>query len=247
MDLPDDVAVMTSSHHGKVLGEVHWIWGRWIEATGEEIDILFVPMIDACDELQSSVFNAIHGYYGTSFSCLRNVLELMTIATCGALRMTEQYRQWQTGSSEYGYGYACRQLSDESLLREFNTRMRASDGISLWDRDKASEREGYARRLYRELCNYAHSRRGFTDSDLRKSNGPIFVQAVFWNWYIAYLQTVSLCSILMFLARPNGDRRIIGSLFARDSSIICPELMHARKLVALNSVLGGLRRKSSKN
>jgi len=35
MDLPDDVAVRTSAHRGQVLGEVHWIWERWVEAIGE--------------------------------------------------------------------------------------------------------------------------------------------------------------------------------------------------------------------
>ena len=52
MDLPDDVAIRTSDHRGQVLGEVYWLWGRWIEATGEAQDALFVPMLDAHDDLQ---------------------------------------------------------------------------------------------------------------------------------------------------------------------------------------------------
>ncbi len=232
MNLPDDVAIRTSDHNGKFLGEVYWLWGRWIDATGEAEDALFVPMLDAHDDLQASFFDSLHGYYRIAFSALRNVIELMTIGTCGAITKTTLYKGWRNGSTEFKFGTACDLLSNEALLSTFNDGVRAAGHQSLWDAKQGALLGGYARRLYRDMCNYAHSRPGFTDGDLRRSNGPIYVGSVFWDWYCAYLRVTSLCSILMFLARPNGDRSAFADLFTDDPNIIPPDLLEAMKLVS---------------
>jgi hypothetical protein len=230
MNLPDDVAIRTSNHNGKVIGEAHWLWARWIGAVGETQDALFVPMLDASDELESALFNAMHGYYRTGFSALRNVLELMTIGLCGALSNSPQYTSWRNGSGEFKFGTACDQLSNQASISAFNKRMRTAGQQSLWDAKANPLPGGYSRRLYKELCNYAHSRPGFTDGDLRKSNGPIYVARVFFDWYYAYLRTISLCSIFMSLARPH-DRTAFANLFTDDLNIISPDLHKAFKLV----------------
>lgn len=231
MDLPDDVAIRTSDHNGKALGEVYWLWERWIEAAGETEDAIFVPMLDAFDDLQASFFDSLHGYYRTAFSALRNAIELMTIGTSGALTNSPLYKEWRNGSTEFKFGTACDLLSNEVSLVTFNESMRATGYQSLWDAKRGELPGGYARRLYRDMCNFAHSRPGFTDGDLRCSNGPIYVASVFRNWYYAYLRTTSLCSILMFLARPHGDLSAFADLFTDDPNVLPPELLEAEKLV----------------
>lgn len=231
VDLPDDVAIRTSNRWGKFLGEVYWLWGRWIEAAGETEDALFAPMLDAHDDLQASFFDSLHGYYRTAFSALRNVIELMTIGTCGALTEAPLHKQWRDGATEFKFGTACDLLSNEVSLAAFNGRMRAAGHQSLWEAGNGVLRGGYCRRLYRDMCNFSHSRPGFTDGDLRCSNGPIFVETVFRDWYFAYLRTVSLCSILMLLARPHGDRSAFADLFTDDPNVLPPDLRDAIKFV----------------
>lgn len=231
MNLPDDVAIRTSDHNGKALGEAHWLWAHWIEAVGETQDAMFNPMLDACDELAAATFNAMHGYYRAAFSVLRNVLELMTIGLWGALSNSPQYTSWRNGSGEIKFGTACDQLSSKNLLSAFNAQMRAAGHQSLWDAQGKSLPGGYCRRLYKDLCNYAHSRPGFTDGDLRESNGPIYVAGVFFDWYYAYLRTVSLCSIFMLLARPHVDRAAFANLFTDDPTVIPADLQNAFKLL----------------
>jgi hypothetical protein len=231
MNLPDDVAVRTSDHNGMALGEAYWLWARWVEAIGDTDDALFVPMLDANDDLQASIFDALHGYYRTAFSALRNVLEVTTIGMCGAFTNSQQYRNWQNGLDEFKFGTACDLLSKEPLLDAFNAGMRAAGHQSLWDAKKGTSSGGYARRLYRDLCNYAHSRRGFTDADLRRSNGPIYVGNVFRDWYYAYLRTTSLCSIVLFLGRARGDRPAFADLFTDDPNVVPPDLLEAVKFV----------------
>ena len=82
--LPDDVAIRTSDHNGKALAEVCSLHSGWLAAIGDDADTLFDPMLDAGDDLQNSVFNALHGYYRAGFLALRSVVELMTIGALGA-------------------------------------------------------------------------------------------------------------------------------------------------------------------
>lgn len=231
MNLPDDVAIRTSDHNGTILGEVYWLWGRWIEAVGETEDALSAAMLDAHDDLQASIFDSLHGYYRTAFSALRNAIELMTIGTCGAITKTPLYREWRDGSTEFKFGTACDLLANEASLNTFNGSVRAAGHQSLWDPKREPSLGGYGRRLYREMCDFAHSRPGFTDADLRCSNGPIYVHEVFRDWYYAYLRAISFCSIMMFLARPNGDRSAFADLFIDDPEVLPVDLLEARKLV----------------
>jgi hypothetical protein len=231
MDLPDDVAIRTTDHNGQILGEVYWLWGRWIEVVGEVDDALFVPMLDATDDLQASFFDSVHGYYRTAFSALRNVIEVMTVGTCGALTSTPLYEEWQRGTSEFKFGTACDLLSSDASLAAFNQGLRSKGHESLWDARRAGSPGGYSRRLYRNMCDFAHSRPGFTDGDLRSSNGPIYVSNVFRNWYYAFLRTTSLCSVLMLLARPKGDRAAFADIFIDDPNILTPDLLDAFQLV----------------
>jgi hypothetical protein len=231
MTLPDDVAMRTSDHNGKALGEVYWLWGKWIKATGETPDVtLFGPMLDAFDDLQSSIFNALHGYYRAGFSALRNVLEVMTVGTCGSLSGSQQHASYRAGSTEFSFGAACEQLSHESRLDWFNSSMRAAGYQSLWDPRDALLPGGFARRLYRELCNYAHTRPGYTEADLWESNGPIYAVKVFRDWYYAFLRTVLICSISILLGRPGADRAPVADLFIDDPNVVPPDVQEAFKL-----------------
>jgi hypothetical protein len=218
--LPDNVAIRTSDHNGKALAEAYRLWGQWHEALPEPQDAIFTPMLDAADDLQSSIFSALHGYYRTGFSALRNVLEVTTIGACGCLQNNHRYAAWRTGAAEFKFGTACDQLYNEPALGQFNARMRGAGYQSLWDQKQGALPGGYSRRLYRDLCNYAHSRPGFTDGDLWQSNGPIYVGRVFQDWYYAYLQTVSLCCISVLLAWPKGDRSALTGLLTDDPQVL---------------------------
>jgi hypothetical protein len=229
--LPDDVAIRTSDHNGKALCDAYELWGQWLEAIGETVDNLYAPMLDVADDLQTSLFSALHGYYRSGFSALRNALELMTIGTCGALHNSQEYADWRSGKAEFKFGVACDQLCREPLLGAFSANMQAAGHQSLWAARQGAFPGGYARRLYRELCNYAHSRPGFTDGDLRKSNGPIYVEKVFIDWYYAYLRTISLCSISMYLARPKGGREALEQLFTDGPNVLPPDVREAFKLI----------------
>ncbi len=134
-------------------------------------------------------------------SALRNVLEVITIATCGSLLaaanstpVTVLVRQ-NSASDPLATSLA----ASLSLIGS-NSSMRASGFLR--DARDAVLPGGFARSLYRELCNYAHTRPGFAEADLWKSTGPIFASKAFRDWYYAYLRTISICSISILLVGP---------------------------------------------
>ena len=231
--LPDDVAIRTSDHNGRTLAEIYALWSRWVMVVGEPVEALFDPMLDAGDDLQNSVFNALHGYYRAAFSSLRGVTELMTIGTCGIFaRNSQMYKDRRSGAAEFSFGTACDRLSSESLLDGFNHALRRS-GQSLFDPRDTSRglAGGHARQWYGDLCNYSHSRPGFTEGDLWSSNGPVYVSEAFREWCCAWLHAVSLCAVLILIARPHADREVVSTLFT-DRADIAPEQLRRAFAVA---------------
>jgi hypothetical protein len=232
--LADDAAIRTSDHNGKALGDVYALRPLWLAAIGDEADALFDPMLDAAADLQSSMFSALHGYYRAGFSALRSIVELMAVGAAGTLVQSGQlYADWRAGTTEFSFGRACDLLSTEPMLHSFNNELRKS-GQSLFDlKDKTRGLAGgHVRQWYGELCNYAHSRPGFADTNLWRSNGPIYVPEVFSAWHSACLHTFSLGAVLVSLARPQADRSEIAALFTDRDGIVPEELRRAFSLVS---------------
>jgi hypothetical protein len=227
--LPDDVAIRTSDHNGEALTEAYSLCCRWLAATGDHVDALFDPMLDARSDLENSIFNALHGYYRAAFSALRSALELMAIGACGSFANNRQiYAEWRSGAAKFSFDAASSRLAAEPMLDRFNGELRRS-GQSLFDpKDRTRGfAGGHARQLYGELCDYAHSRPGFADGDLWCSNGPIYVAEVFRNWQRAWLHTLSLCAVLVTLARAGAERKEIAKLFTDRGDIVPDELRRA--------------------
>jgi hypothetical protein len=227
--LADDVAIRTSDHNGKALGEVYALRPLWLAAIGYVPDALSDPMLDTGADLQSSMFNALHGYYRAGFSALRSIVELMAVGAAGTFVQNGQlYADWRAGTTEFSFGHACDLLSTEPRLLTFNHELRKF-GQALFDaKDKTRGLAGgRARQWYGELCNYAHSRPGFADTDLWRSNGPIYVPEIFSAWHRACLHTFSLCAVLVLLARPQADRPQIVPLFTDRVDIVPTDLGQA--------------------
>lgn len=135
--------------------------------------------------------------------------------------------------AEFAFGTACDRLSSEPLLDSFNRALRTS-GQSLFDaRDRSrGVAGGFARELYGDLCNYSHSRPGFAEGDRWSSNGPVYVHETFREWHCAWLNTVSLCAVLILIARPRADRRGVAALFTDKVDIVPEDLRHAFAVAA---------------
>ena len=95
MNLPDDVAMTTSNHHGAQLTALYSLWGGWIDAIGDKQDELYGGMLDAGDCFQSSAFESLHGFYRSAVSNLRSAIELVAIGVLGNLSPNDRdYLRW---------------------------------------------------------------------------------------------------------------------------------------------------------
>lgn len=200
--LSDDVAIRTSNYHGTTLKQLKNLWGAWVECYGTVHDCMFTVMLDAGDDFQAATYTALTGYYRLSIAALRSALELVTIGTwaqvCGK---QEEFSDWRAGKTALSFGQGCDGLIGGTTQLQTHLRTTVSD--SLFDQKGVRSEGGFARRIYSGISNFAHSRPGSADGDLRKSNGPIYVRSAFNHVAWVQFETFALCFALTLLARPK--------------------------------------------
>ena len=193
MDLPDDVAIRTSDHHGKHLELLQSLWGDWIVAVGNprrKHDELFGCMLDANDCLQCATFELLHGFCRAAIANLRTALELVMIGALGNCQPTHpKYQRWQRSDVEnFGFSYCRGQFLEQHR-----------GGSLEWLFEKKS---GFPALLYAELCNYTHARPDSTDSELWESNGPVYSGRAFFKSFKLCLDVYATCYLLVKIGRP---------------------------------------------
>lgn len=208
ISLPDDVSIRTSDRFGSKLEQMNEysdIWGRivlGIQSLSKRPrkSPMAIAACDAADEFQASAYCALVGYYRVAFSCLRNVLEQMTIATRLALiGDPKSFADWRNAETRIGFGWAADTLPQSTEVVAVEQHLRKVTGDSLF----AQSPKGFARRLFGQLSKYTHGAAGFTDADFRRSNGPIFVSKTFLAWCAATVKTYALALHEIKLCSPN--------------------------------------------
>ncbi len=195
--LPDDVSIRTSDKYGSQLEQMWEYWGIWgrvvlgVQALSSDPteSPTAVAACDAADEFQAATYCALVGYYRVAFSCLRNVLEQMTIAARLAISNDSNcFTDWRNGEDRIGFGWAADTLPKSPVVVALERHLKATTADSLF----AQAPKGLARRLFVQLSKYTHGAAGFTDADSRESNGPIFVAETFLDWCVAALKTYAI-------------------------------------------------------
>lgn len=189
--LPDDVAMRTSDHHGHRLKLLHRLWGDWVGAIGdlENPDELFSCMLDAVDAFQCTNFLLLHGYYRAAIAELRVALEMVMIGAYGNLKPNDpDYILWQTSGSELGFTRFRRRM--HSMLRSNQCKWLFAD-------------EEFPDRTFSQLCNFTHSRPNSSDGALWESNGPVHKHEAVMLTFFTTLSVYAICYLLIRIARPS--------------------------------------------
>ncbi len=198
MDLPTDVALRTSSHQGQMLDVLHALEVGWVFSWPDlgEAPLMEEAALLAGEEFGALVFNAIHGYYRQAIGCLRNAVEVVTVAS--GLAVTENrplFERWRAGQ-KVSFGQARAWLRDSAVGGRID-QAAAPDSV-FGDGDDA-----WLSRLYARLCGYAHSRAGYNNADFWKSNGPVHVPRALGVVLDELRETLMLSYLLMRLGWPG--------------------------------------------
>ena len=216
VSLPDDVAIRTSNHWGTTIKDLSELEGEFVEVCLAAQDLTGAfsdhpsrnsPMehvlVDASDELQASIYNALTGYYRVAFSVLRNAVENLTVGLHLELSGDQAtYRAWLSGT-DLRFGWAADLTPKHPTVANLEAHFLASVGDDIFHQKSPPDHGGFARRLFAKLSKYTHGTPGHSHVDLWASNGPIFVPDAFLDWAVTYTQVLALSLILCKLAYPQ--------------------------------------------
>jgi hypothetical protein len=162
-------------------------------------------LLDAADEFHAATYNSLHGFYRQAFGCLRNALEVITVATyCQVTGQRDLFKQREAGGVKIEFGKACDGLLGSSRLAVLRVRLKDQLGDSIFgQRQGPTDRGGWARRLFSDLSEYEHSRPNFRNVDMWESNGPVFSPKAFTRFAAAFFETAALCFLMVKMARPR--------------------------------------------
>jgi hypothetical protein len=219
VSLPDDVAVRTTNYYGSVVSDFWSYWDQWNclsgalqEAEEGRLSPVAHVAIDAGDELQASIYNAMVGFYRVAFSCVRNVLEYLTVGLRLELANdVTTFDRWITGERELKLGWASDRLPQQPVIGILEGKLRAAVADDLFHQKTPTDPGGLVRRLFSSLSHFVHGQAGFTDSAIWQSNGPIFVPATFEAWVAGFATTLSVAILDAKLARPSLKGLAYGS------------------------------------
>ncbi|HTR14203.1 MAG TPA: hypothetical protein VMI72_13365, partial [Roseiarcus sp.] len=112
----------------------------------DDRDELTDAMLDAADCFQASVFDSLHGFYRSSISNLRGVIDVVAVGTLGKLNPKDDaYQKWSKGRSG-------------SSLNFLNLRSRLSKLCVKPGERALFMQDGWITALYEDLCRFVHAR-----------------------------------------------------------------------------------------
>ncbi len=203
MNLPDDVAISTTSHQGDKIAYLYELWCSWIRMMPPE-EILRGGMLDANNDLSASIFNLMHGFYKQAIASLRSFAELMLYSSyCFATTDTEMWSSWNNGD-EFKFGVIAKKFAQLPDVRMLDEEAFALTEASIFPkRGQRRDSSSWAADLYRRLCKFAHADGRNTNANLWNSNGPVYSADGMMVSYLSYLETYALICVIMKLINPQ--------------------------------------------
>jgi len=218
--LPDDVSLRTSDHYGSLLKNYWDLWDEWIcmsgalqKAAKNQTSPIDHAALNAIDELQGSIYNALVGFYRLAFSSLRNVLEHMTIGLNLTLAGDQKtFSAWLRGDCELRFRWAADNAPQNPPISKLEHYLMNCLGDNLFRQKTQNLSGGFARRLFSELSDFTHGGPASTNVALwQGSNGPIFVPQAFEKWAGTFAKTYTLGVLEAKLAQPTVTTLAFGS------------------------------------
>ncbi len=217
-NLPDDVSLRTSDHHGELLRKAYDVWGYWIDQILDIQTLVDDPREDALalagltvtDELQASTYLVLTGFYRQAIAVLRSSLEgLLAGAYFRAFPNKALFEAWADGHKQ-----------GRLWVRQMREKLAKVAPYSLFEGEAHADcllgESGWATFLYEMLSGFSHGRPFFVNqfgdripsSNVELwggSNGPVYEPRSVRLWSASYFDVALLCVLLLGLA----ERRLV--------------------------------------
>lgn len=202
MTLPGHVAITTTSHQGSRISLMNDLSSEWVVSmpqngiTGQAMGVIG-------DNLESSLFNTVHGHYKAALTILRVALETSVLAArCALAGDQARWERW-TGGTEFKFGNACEEILQLPHVKTREDEVADQVGIGIFKGRTSRGHDAWARSLYSRLCCYSHARGDTTDASIWSSNGPVYSADGLKACYEIFLETYAL---MLLLARWGHGR-----------------------------------------
>jgi hypothetical protein len=226
--LPDDVAIRTTNQHGHMIKRLSDLSLEWVEQYDETDPFMSAVMLDAHDDLDAALYNAITGFYRLSISATRSALELVAIRTWAKVfGKTAEFKLWESGDADLTIGKACDGLIAATKPLHDELKNRGVEG-TLFNQKTKTTQAGLVRRAFSRLSQWTHSNPGYRDSAIHNTNWPIYVPGAFDYSARMQAEVVGVLCILTLIASPKTRfNQIIIDLFKDELMIQYPLLRDA--------------------
>src|SRR5262249_31140244 len=165
--LADDVSIFTSDHHGTLFQNAYELWGLWVALVLDLQSLLPDPSGDALalscfivtDELQSSAYAALTGFYRQAIGELRQALEgILAGVFFRAFPDRERFRRWADGDEDR-----------ELQLSKIRNSLQNTPPYNLF-KDGSGQNELFGKDswvgvLYKTLSRFGHGRPAYIAAD----------------------------------------------------------------------------------
>jgi len=199
MDLATDVVLRTTDDLGLQIRDMQQQARDWLAALPpdpEKAPFAYDPYLDAHDEFEAVIFIAAHGWYRQGAACLRNALEGMVHATRYSLRGdAARYQNWRSAQGpppKLGNSVELIQAAPTCAAIEAQLGNQGLFGST-----------GVLRALYSEVSGSTHSQSGYTNADIWRSNGPVFIPRAFTQLWSLFIDVILVCWILIKIMEPS--------------------------------------------
>jgi hypothetical protein len=202
MVLATDVVLKTSSYEGSTFARLSQLETDWISSWP---NVGQAPYMEeaaylAGEEFSALVVNAVHGFYRQAIGCLRNALEVMTVAAGFAVTNNwALFQQWRQSGQEIGFGQARAWLRDSGDGQQV-------DGDAAPESVFGNSASSWTKSRYARLCAYAHSRSGYNNVDFWESNGPVFRPQALSVVEAEFRETLAVSYLLLKLGWPTYSK-----------------------------------------
>ena len=131
MTLPGHVAITTTSHQGSRISLMNDLSSEWAFSmplkgiTGHAMSAIW-------DNLESSIFNTVHGHYKTALTVLRVALETSVLAArCALAGDQARWDRWN-GGTEFKFGNNCEEFLQLRDVKAREDQVVAQAGIGIF-------------------------------------------------------------------------------------------------------------------